>query len=115
MNWILKNGKSVDMQKAVCRKWVGGFNTFSKTLLIGLAKSALVSEFLRETNADIFIVEFALEELNIAEISEIVEKEYKSADGQYVWEGTFRSREFLEGYVKRDVKRLVAVFHYVAP
>ena len=115
MNWLLKSGKSVEMQKAVYRKWVEGFNTYSKTLLIGLAKSTLVGEFLRETNADIFIVEFALEELNIAEISEIVEKEYKSADGQYVWEGTFRSREFLEEFVKRDVKRLVAMFHYVTP
>ena len=114
MNWLLKNGKSVEMKKAVLHKKVDGFNDHNKNSLIAYVKSTLVGEFLREINADIFTVEFALEELNIAEILEMVEK-YKSADGQYVWKGTFRSREFLEEYVKRDVKRLVAVFHYVTP
>ena len=112
MNWLLKNGKSVEMKKAVLHKKVDGFNDHNKNSLIAYVKSTLVGEFLREINADIFTVEFALEELNIAEILEMVEK-YKSADGQYVWKGTFRSREFLEEYVKRDVKRLTATFYYV--
>ncbi len=115
MNWLLKNGKSVEMQKTVYEKVIDGFNhCFGKIELIELWKKRFISKFLGNTHADIFIVEFALEELDIAEIFEWVEK-YKSEDGQYVLEGTFRCREFVEEYVKRDVKRLIAKFHYVAP
>ena len=122
MNWFLENGKSVKMEKAVYQTRIDGCIVGGKRFIelsIEIAKKKFISRFLENTHANIYDVKFKWGKLTASEIFEETE-EYKVKDRRgvefYILHGKVQwNREVIEKYVKRDVKRLVAVFHYVAP
>ncbi len=107
MEGIMKNGERKKTEEIMLGRIVDNNEYAIKD---GKIKS--VNVFCGTTNCEMFTVEFWLEQLNAKQIAQEVEQ-FKSADGQYVFAGTFMCREYIEVWVKDNKRVLNAEFNYV--
>ena len=107
MEWIMKNGERKKTKEITIVRIV---DNHADAIKDGKIKS--VNVFCNISNCEMFTVEFWLEQLNAKQIAKEVEQ-FKSADGQYVFEGTFMCREYMEAWVKDNKRVLNAEFNYI--
>lgn len=113
MNYIL-DGKEVKMRFKQLKEVAVKTNdtTFAYYDSIHGAKENSVSFFMQEHDPKVFIMEFKEEELSQEQVLSIT-KNFKRADGQYIFKGNFMCREYIEEQVKKNLCVLVTNIHYI--